>query len=338
MRASAIRRGFTLIELLVVIAIIAVLIALLLPAVQAAREAARRSNCVNNLKQLALAAMNYHDVNNVFPTQIGSPSNNPTAANGYGPGSRHDTRVSWLLQILPQMEQTALYNAYNFSWMSLSDSVWNSPRNTTVIFSKVSTFVCPSYAGDGSQTLKGDYANLAAPLNGAVAITNYKGSIGDNNTNLSLTASNIAGFPNNYGDPNAGSTQPTARGMFWRGTMAVGMNAVTDGTSNTILAGDAMPLDRSNLIAPYTSWANSNQAVAVTSIPINWKYPLSLIATIASTPSVDSSYSFRSNHSGGANFAYADGSVHFLKDAISPVAYRALSTRNGGEVLSSDAY
>ena len=89
------RSAFTLIELLVVIAIIAVLIALLLPAVQAAREAARRSQCVNNLKQIALATQNYHDVNLSFPSQI-----------GYFPtwSSPGDTRVGWLLQILPQME------------------------------------------------------------------------------------------------------------------------------------------------------------------------------------------------------------------------------------------
>ncbi|WP_406697690.1 DUF1559 domain-containing protein [Singulisphaera sp. Ch08] len=330
MRASATRRGFTLIELLVVIAIIAVLIALLLPAVQAAREAARRSNCVNNLKQLALASMNYHDVNNVFPTQIGSPATTPTPAAGYGPGSPSDTRVSWLMQILPQMEQMPLYNAYNFSWASTTDSVWNSPRNTTVLFTKVSTFICPSYAGDATQIQKGDYVGLAAPLNGAISITNYKGNLGDNNT----LYSSPAGFANNFGDPAAGTTQPTARGMFWRGTMAVGMAAAVDGTSNTLLAGDAMPLDRSFLIAPFTSWADSNQAVAVTSIPINWKYtPANISVT---TP--DSSYSFRSNHSGGVNFAFADGSVHFIKESISPVTFRALSTRAGGEIISSDSF
>src|SRR5580658_4210550 len=122
--SSTSRRGFTLIELLVVIAIIAVLIALLLPAVQAAREAARRSQCVNNLKQIALASMNYHDVNNAFPTQIGSPSTTGGLA-----GTNQDTRVSWLLEILPQMEQSSIYNAYNYSWFSTTDSVWNSLRN-----------------------------------------------------------------------------------------------------------------------------------------------------------------------------------------------------------------
>src|SRR5438309_3589750 len=105
------RRGFTLIELLVVIAIIAVLIALLLPAVQAAREAARRSQCVNNLKQLGLALHNYHSTTNAFPLG-GSPAPSPAGSNCCGQGGWG----SWSAQamLLPYMEQTAAYNAANF--------------------------------------------------------------------------------------------------------------------------------------------------------------------------------------------------------------------------------
>src|SRR5947209_6261595 len=100
------RCGFTMIELLVVIAIIGVLVALLLPAVQAAREAARRAYCVNNLKQIALGVHGYHDANGVFPTQIGGvPSWNIPA----------DSRVGWMLQILPFAENQPLFNAFNFS-------------------------------------------------------------------------------------------------------------------------------------------------------------------------------------------------------------------------------
>ena len=102
------RRGFTLIELLVVIAIIAVLIGLLLPAVQAAREAARRAQCVNHLKQIALAMHNYHDVNLSFPP--GSMVNDIKLPGGWG-----GSWWPWSAKILPQMEQTALFNSINFS-------------------------------------------------------------------------------------------------------------------------------------------------------------------------------------------------------------------------------
>src|SRR5689334_11694579 len=130
------RRGFTLIELLVVIAIIAVLIALLLPAVQAAREAARRAQCVNNLKQLGLAVHNYHATHNCFPMQTMFPS-----ANQYSGG----WSVGWPTQILPQMEQQALFNAFNFAFVLWDQPCCNTALiNTTVAYAQVAGLLCPS--------------------------------------------------------------------------------------------------------------------------------------------------------------------------------------------------
>src|SRR3954471_20753897 len=131
-------RGFTLIELLVVIAIIAVLIALLLPAVQAAREAARRAQCVNNMKQIGLALHNYHAVNNSFPMAGCYP--NALATTGiHGP--------SVLLYLLNNMEQTALFNAYNFTGGAVNAAAEFNAPNLTVRDSQVGAYLCPSDPG-----------------------------------------------------------------------------------------------------------------------------------------------------------------------------------------------
>src|SRR4051812_17389707 len=133
------RHGFTLIELLVVIAIIAVLIALLLPAVQAAREAARRAQCVNNLKQIGLAMHNYHDVIGTFPS--GS-----IATKGWG-----GTWWNWPAFILPQIEQTSLYNSINFSRSNIKNTAGDP--NSTAWGTVVNAYLCPSdQVGTGVMT------------------------------------------------------------------------------------------------------------------------------------------------------------------------------------------
>ena len=153
-RRRRLAKGFTLIELLVVIAIIAVLIALLLPAVQAAREAARRAQCTNNMKQLGLAVHNYHSQNNCIPPAdmfMGSMRDL-----GWG------WNQSWMVRLLPGIEQQSLYNAYNFQW---DDPTPNPGPNTTVAFTGIPTLYCPS-------------DNQKSRPNPPWAPSNYKGNYG----------------------------------------------------------------------------------------------------------------------------------------------------------------
>jgi prepilin-type N-terminal cleavage/methylation domain-containing protein/prepilin-type processing-associated H-X9-DG protein len=309
------RRGFTLIELLVVIAIIAVLIALLLPAVQAAREAARRAQCVNNLKQIGIACHNYVDINGCFPTQVGGYHIDGT------PGwfDNSDYRTSWMVQILPMIEQMQLFNAYNFA----ADRAEYSFNNTTVIATRINAFTCPSYAGPMVQQGQADWNSYAGSEAAAmktwwIAGTCYKGNLGDNTTGP------YPGSSSSYGD--ISGTQPTATGMFWRARMVVPPQAVTDGLSNTMLAGEALPNT-----CNWNAWSESNSSVATTSIPYNQKANLN-----RATPSY--CYGFRSQHPGGMNVGFADGSVRFVKASIAQNIYRAISTRARGEVVSADAY
>ena len=189
------RGGFTLIELLVVIAIIAVLIALLLPAVQSAREAARRAQCVNNLKQLGLATHNYLSSNNVFPPQTSWPSSD-TGGWGY----------NWYYAIFPQLEQNQIFNAVNFSL-----SPWDYGQ-TTAATAKVASLICPSESG--TQQIYPIYASTGTFY---YSVSNYVG---------------------NYGGPAAvapytGTIVPMADLEGGQRLTPVGIQSVTDGTSNT---------------------------------------------------------------------------------------------------------
>lgn len=202
-------RGFTLIELLVVIAIIAVLIALLLPAVQAAREAARRTQCVNNLKQLGLAAQNYVSANNVFPPQTSWPT---MAANVTGNTVGLQWGFNWYYAIFPQLEQQTIFNAVNFSLSPFDYS------QLTAAAIKVNALLCPDESGSmqlysvntGTNTYYYAVSNYVGNYGGPAAIAPYNGTI--------IPEYNVELGMNTVSSNNLQS---------------IGMQSITDGTSNT---------------------------------------------------------------------------------------------------------
>ncbi|WP_435020411.1 DUF1559 domain-containing protein [Tundrisphaera sp. TA3] len=356
-------RAFTLIELLVVIAIIAVLIALLLPAVQAAREAARRSQCVNNLKQLGLAVHNYESSNSVMVFQSVWPSGNyPSGVtSGFSTGG---ASYGWAVALLPQMEQQPLANAFNYSCYVWDTSVAaaNFRANTTVGYTQLGMLLCPS---DGTSLrpidpygTKSYHSNIGGP--GIIAAwsgsivppgnwsTNVPGtltfaSMTDGLSNTAMFSERLIGLPSGQLSTITIGSVNARRGMF------PGPNG---GTFNTGNPATALTFVQGCKALPGTTVAANTQHIGHI-----WTYgyptyqsnyynhfgapnDLSCINSNEGSAPVGrwSIATPTSNHPGGVNVAFADGSVKFVKNTISLPTWWALGTRAGGEVLGADAY
>lgn len=331
--------GFTLIELLVVIAIIAVLIALLLPAVQAAREAARRSQCVNNMKQIGLALHNYESVHSALPpSKIRNGGCACTAANKPAQASVLNTTI--FTMILSNLEQTALHNAYNFVHPSSNNTYQNcysvasgttAYANSTVVGSLVSVYACPSDLSP--EIVKPDDATTGAYSRINARRSNYLACAGQYVDNNCPTSSGGTGFTS------------ALQGAFNNDT-SVTFSQINDGLSNTCFIGESPQEHSSTSYGPY--WGagchtsthavvyNPSHAWAPTSIPNR-----SMLEVFGYAPDPKQRpYAWRmgSKHPGGLNMLFGDGSVKFIKNTINPYTWWVLQTIAGGEVVSSDAY
>ncbi len=307
------RWAFTLIELLVVIAIIAILIALLVPAVQKVREAAARLSCQNNLKQLALACHAFHDTRKILPYD-----NSPEAGNSptWGMGGPN---WSWIAHALPYFEQAPLYNQIaslgggNIDNVTLQQA-YNANK---LIATTISVLLCPSDNPNPNDM------NNRADLGNTIGLTNYQGVSG---ANWEWGGFNVAGTGRTNGDKYG---LGDGDGIFFRGDakFKIKLTDIRDGTSNTFMIGEDLP-DYNQ----WCSWPYSNNAVGTCAIPPNYQMPPQMAASPGNWPTT---YSFRSLHTGGLQFAYADASVHFISASIDIPTYRAMATIQGGETLEA---
>jgi prepilin-type N-terminal cleavage/methylation domain-containing protein/prepilin-type processing-associated H-X9-DG protein len=367
------RRGFTLIELLVVIAIIAVLIALLLPAVQAAREAARRAQCINNLKQLGLGVHNYISLHNVLPPgdmyNAGTNQKNPvTGITGNGGDSY---TYGWPLLMLPYLEQSALYNTFNFCFGFRDPSgATPPPKNTTVMYTTVSSLLCPSESSSGKpqdpygplnyvgnwggpgmiQTFSG---TMISPAFGdSVAPTTVIGlqAVTDGSSNTALFSERLMGIPNNptvqRGDSQAKRALCQAkRALFQVNTSAKENNNDFNGAMAVLNACKNLPRT-TNSIASYRS--GQIYTIAHPWAPIFNRYTHFGPPNMISCDTNPSKFGGlgggqgvippTSNHPGGVNMCFTDGSIKFIKDSVNLQTFWAIGTRAGGEVASADSY
>lgn len=310
-RNRRIKRGFTLIELLVVIAIIAVLIALLLPAVQQAREAARRSQCQNNLHQFGLALHNYHDAHQLFP---------PSFSQHSWPGYSVDftPTFNFHVYLLPYMDQSPLYNKFNFS---VSGRV---APNADLAGAVIPGFTCPSDPTateviDSGDRYGRDFMNGVARSSATSYL--YSGPV------YTCPSTSPNGFCSATGGEGFASDKSLAGDSFY--PRRRGMKHIIDGSSSTIAIAEIIPN-----CCNWSSWAYGDMNSYTTSNGINLRLYDTCGLKGGNWGNWPIARGFKSFHEGGVYALMADGAVKFYSENISMQIWQNLGTVAGDEAVT----
>ncbi|MGD9126857.1 MAG: DUF1559 domain-containing protein, partial [Planctomycetia bacterium] len=317
------RRGFTLVELLVVIAIIGILIALLLPAIQAAREAARRMTCASNLRQMGLGALNYENANRAYPPAV------------YERSWSNRIGYNFFVFILPQIEQVAVYNQFEFGkdWQDSTVNIHGTTNQDATAVS-IDTFKCPSApgrTGAPSGSAYPDYYKCCNDFAVCRTITARPPGVSDRGVRNRWKGILQPLMGDAYTNASYTSETATPGGPLLPATVSV--RDVTDGTANTILlvesAGRPQKWEGGEMTGTYTGhawhWASDD----------NW-FALGVYCNgsqMFNCNNLEEIYSF---HPDGAQFAYGDGSVHFLSNDIDPDTFVSLFTAAAGDFIDKN--
>jgi prepilin-type N-terminal cleavage/methylation domain-containing protein/prepilin-type processing-associated H-X9-DG protein len=327
--------GFTLVELLVVIAIIGILVALLLPAIQAAREAARRSQCVNNLRQVGIAALNYENTKKTLPP-----------GSGYGRTDPKEFRGTWVVPLFSYMEEQALDSQYDYNEYADSPDTDGDGKNNLALTAKaiVKTLICPSDEIAGQPILEN--RRLASGQHNPPTAQGlwYTGSMGptmpdfcefvttsDPNYRYACLGCNFGWLKPGANGDTAGTPCSLATpgsldcfGVFCRRHIGTKFKTITDGLSSTLLVGETLP--------GHWAW----NCVFCENFPVSsTEIPLNTMESNAGNTLYWRTSGFKSMHPGGANFAFCDGSVHFLQTEIDYLIYNLLGGRKDGQPVGA---
>jgi prepilin-type N-terminal cleavage/methylation domain-containing protein/prepilin-type processing-associated H-X9-DG protein len=367
------RLAFTLIELLVVIAIIAILIGLLIPAVQKVREAAARAQCQNQMKQLALACHSYHDANSSLPPGFTATTKQPSyVLHIYGGPGTNDgypkPGAPWSVLILPYLEDNNLYTSFDLTggFTGEHSDVSNYPsyflgNNATLLFQSNSKFQCPSDPNSTPDVPNSNYLAVMGGASGLPTNPNYPAYGCPSTTGKDSGC--LAYEQSAYVNSAAGNKTWYSNGVIYLNSQTR-FTDIVDGTTNTFMLGETwymeVPAGSSNTVtatwagtlygsggsagnggcctAPVTLAAANdpiNNALNVIEVSANYTGPYNP-GVPGGADSATPMRGFGSRHTGGCNFALADGSVHFVSQTIDVNLYRQMATRNDGLPVGGD--